>query len=227
MNRKKFWTVIGIFAVYCALLIVISVNNKNKQEVESTVNDNIESTVPNTEENTAEVTVSSSNYQSRLAVPVDLLSPESFSSAEIDGKAEADNPWKSNIVLLGADDDEQGLLMQPGTAIIYMVEIPDAAVASKERGNTAELHISAKLFDMMAEAGVSDGVTLVVDVLQDGDSLKTYDQIFVSGDGKASDVVLELSEWQGRTVQIRIRCYDGGKGDASGDWCVLREMDLH
>ena len=216
MPKKKLGVIIAIFVAYCVLLVYISANYRKSDtapEAEAApVNTEQEAAPENTEQNVAE--------EAPLAVDLpavtDLLSADIFAAASIDGKADADTPWKSNIALLGDEYSEQGLFMMPGTGITFTAAVPEGA----------KLAIDAKLFDAIAESGISDGVTLVVEVRQDGDSLNTYAPIAVTGDGQVNSAELDFAEWQGRTLQINIKCYDGGKDDAVGDWCVIKALKL-
>lgn len=221
MNKKKLCMVLFAFAAYCILLVIISANYKNKEVIPENGNavEKAEQTdIQKTEEIENREDQSNTNIikQRNTVTDIDLLSSDIYAAASIEGKAEADTPWKKNIELLGADYPEQGLFMMPGTAIIYTIQVPEEA----------KLIMKAKIYDSIAEAGISDGVTIVVEVIQDGRSLITYEPIVISGDGKEELCKLDFAEWQGRTVQIKLRCYDGGKDNAMGDWAVIKMLQI-
>ena len=107
--------------------------------------------------------------------------------------------------------------MMPGTTITYSVTVPQ----------NAKLQISDKLYSTAAEWNVSDGANLIIDVIQDGQSLKTYDSIAVTADGSVTSSKLDLSEYSGRSIQLRIRCFDGGNDNGNGDWVLISSLELN
>ncbi len=197
MIKKKLVVISVVFVAYCVLLVFISINYKNTTRV---------STSDAKQINIVDVKTDTTD--------IDLLSPAAYEAATKEGKINADTPWNSNIELLGSDYPEQGLFMMPGTAIIYSVKIPTKMI------------LAAKNYDAVAAQGISDGIILVIDVVQDGNSIKTYDPVFIKGDGQMNKSEFDLSEWQGKNMQLKIRCYDGGKDDAVGDWCIIKTLDL-
>ena len=205
MDRKKLFAIIMIFVAYSVLLFVISANYKKTTEKQgiSDINEMTEQ---------ANVIVNSEI----VAADINLLSSEVYGTAIVEGKTAVDTPWGSNIELLGDDYPEHGLFMMPGTSVGYTVQVPEGA----------KLLLSAKIYEAMAETGISDGITLVIEVIQDGASLISYEPILVTGDGKITSSEVDFTEWQGRAVQIKIHCYDGGKDDANGDWGVIKELQL-
>ncbi len=205
--KKRLFVIIVCFIAYSILLFVISANYKNDGSI---------SNINNNSYDDGQNSIGKASLTEGEPVNISFLSADVYKTASIEGKAEADTPWKSNIELLGNDYPEKGLFMMPGTTITFTESIPAGA----------KLNVSAKLDDSVAETGISDGMTFVIEVLQDGSSLKTYEPIIVAGDGQLSCSEFDLSEWQGRMIQVAIHCYDGGNDDAIGDWGIINSLEL-
>lgn len=149
---------------------------------------------------------------------VNLLADEQFNGASIDGQQESDDtPWKTNITMLGASDSEQGLIMLPGTSITYTLSVPV----------DGRLNISYKLFEQAAEWGVSDGAELTVEILKNDEVVDIVTDMLVKPDGSRSTEIVNLKDYSGKDIKVRISCSDGGNGQIDGDWVLLKEMYVY
>lgn len=152
-----------------------------------------------------------------IPAQTDLLTKDQYDDVNIAGDtATGDTPVGSTIGFLGDNNPEQGLFMEPGTSITYTVAIPE----------NGALSITGKLHPTAVEMNLSDGADLVVEVLQNGSSLTTLDPIVITPDGLDCSADLDLSEYAGRKVQIKITCYDGGNDDGKADWVLINSLSV-
>ncbi len=196
MSRKKLCAIVTVFIAYCFLLFYISAYYKGFTWGPETE--------PSVETEESEISL------------MNLLSPEAYAAAYIEGDEVSDTPWGSTIELLGMEYSEQGLIMMPGTSITFPMTVPIES----------NLYLDAKIYDSIAKAGISDGVILVVDICQNGESIYMFDPIKVPGDGEVESAELDLSEWKEGKIQLKIRCFAGENNDATGDWCNILHLQL-
>lgn len=126
-------------------------------------------------------------------------------------------PGGQNVGPITIDENQEGFLIVPKTAIRYDVKLTREM---KTLSFVAGYHPTI-------EVGVADGAELKLQVISLYDeTILAEEDVYVAADGSDTIVKFDLSAYKGKEVRIRISCESGSAGDYNGDWIVLENLVL-
>lgn len=129
-----------------------------------------------------------------------------------EGKKEtADNPWNMTAGKFEMEEEGTCILLTPNTAVLF-----------DEINNADTFSFSCEIHPWVRES--SDGAGILIWVMDSEDTILYQEEIAVSAEEEWKEVELDISQYDG-AEKIKMLCNNGGNGDDSGDWVVVKVQE--
>ncbi len=152
-------------------------------------------------------------------VPIDQFSDSSmnnksqrYDSVQFEGKQEgADNPWNMTAGIFEMEGEGECIFLTPNTAALL-----------EEIENMSFFSFCCEIHPWVRES--SDGAGLVIWIMDREDTILHQEDIIIDREENWKTIQLDLSLYS-EAKKIKIFCNNGGNGDDSGDWVVLKLLE--
>lgn len=152
-------------------------------------------------------------------VPTDQFSDSSinnesqrYDSVQFEGKQEgADNPWNMTAGIFEMEGEGECIFLTPNTAALL-----------EEIENMSFFSFCCEIHPWVRES--SDGAGLVIWIMDREDTILHQEDIRIDREENWKTIQLDLSLYS-EAKKIKIFCNNGGNGDDSGDWVVLKLLE--
>ena len=138
---------------------------------------------------------------------------EKYENIQFEGKQEgADNPWNMTAGIFEMEGEGECIFLTPNTAALL-----------DEIENMSFFSFCCEIHPWVRES--SDGAGLVIWIMDREDTILHQEDIIIDREEDWKTIQLDLSLYS-EAKKIKIFCSNGGNEDDSGDWVVLKLLEV-